>query len=166
MGLRELVPPPDAGTLARGSFSLSHDGRLLAYTTASASGHVSSHILDLESGENRDLGGFNQGWPTYSPDGERLALIGYPGTGAAAQAFIVSSGGDGAAPWREPPLACQIHRCACHRAIRDRPSLFDAWEADRLGRRGTVSMLIDSLPLPARRHRRNVSPINGYDAVS
>ena len=94
-GARELVPPPDSGTLAGGPFSLSHDGRFLAYTTANASGHVSSHILDLDSGETRDLGGFNQGWPTFSSDGERLALVRYPSTGAAAQAFIVSSGGDG-----------------------------------------------------------------------
>ncbi|MDP8905734.1 MAG: hypothetical protein M3N29_10595 [Chloroflexota bacterium] len=92
---RELVPPPDSGTLAGGPFSLSHDGRFLAYTTANAAGHVSSHILDLDSGETRRLGGFNQGWPTFSPDGERLALVRYPATGAAGQAFIVSSGGDG-----------------------------------------------------------------------
>jgi Tol biopolymer transport system component len=96
-GLRQLVPPPDSGTLAGGAFSLSHDGRFLAYTTVSnATGHVSSHTLDLDSGETRSLGGwFNQGWPTFSPDGERLALVRYPGTGAAAQAFIVSSAGDG-----------------------------------------------------------------------
>jgi dipeptidyl aminopeptidase/acylaminoacyl peptidase len=96
-GLRELVPPPDSGTLAGGAFSLSHDGRFLAYTTVSnATGHVSSHTLDLDSGETRSLGGwFNQGWPTFSPDGERLALVRYPVTGAAAQAFIVSSAGDG-----------------------------------------------------------------------
>jgi hypothetical protein len=93
-GLRELVPAPDAGTLAGGAFSLSHDGRFLAYTTASSGGSVSSHILDLDSGETRTLGGgFNEGWPTFSPDGERLALVRYLGT--TVQAFIGSSGGDG-----------------------------------------------------------------------
>jgi hypothetical protein len=92
-GLRELVPAPDSGTLAGGAFSLSHDGRFLAYTTASSGGSVSSHILDLDSGETRTLGAlFNQGWPTFSPDGERLALVRY---GATVQAFITSSGGDG-----------------------------------------------------------------------
>lgn len=94
-GLRELVPPPDSGT-NHGPFSLSHDGRLLAYTSSNSAGHVSSHILDLDSGETRTLGGwFNQAWATFSPDGERLALVRYPGTGAAAQAFILSSDGDG-----------------------------------------------------------------------
>jgi hypothetical protein len=93
-GLRELVSAPDSGTLAGGAFSLSHDGRFLAYTTASSGGSVSSHILDLDSGESRTLGGwFNQGWPTFSPDGERLALVRYLGT--TVQAFIGSSGGDG-----------------------------------------------------------------------
>jgi Tol biopolymer transport system component len=95
-GLRELVPPPGSGGTHTGPFSLSHDGRFLAYTAVSATGHVSSHILDLNSGETRALGGWsNQAWTTFSPDGERLALVRYPGTGAAAQAFIGSSGGDG-----------------------------------------------------------------------
>ena len=93
-GLRELVPAPDSGTLAGGAFSLSHDGHFLAYTTASSGGSVSSHILDLDSGETRILGGWpNQGWPTFSPDGERLALVRYQGT--TVQTFIGSSGGDG-----------------------------------------------------------------------
>jgi Tol biopolymer transport system component len=93
-GLRQLVPAPDSETLAGGAFSLSHDGRFLAYTTASSGGSVSSHILDLGSGETRSLGGsFNQGWPTFSPDGERLALVRYQGT--TVQAFIAWSGGDG-----------------------------------------------------------------------
>ena len=94
-GLRLLVRPPDSGT-HHGPFSLSHDGRFLAYTSSTSGGHVSSHILDLDSGETRTLGGwFNQAWATFSPDGERLALVRYPGTGAAAQAFIGSSDGDG-----------------------------------------------------------------------
>jgi Tol biopolymer transport system component len=93
-GLRQLVPAPDSETLAGGAFSLSHDGRFLAYTTASSGGSVSSHILDLGSGETRSLGGsFNQGWPTFSPDGERLALVRYQGT--TVQAFIAWSDGDG-----------------------------------------------------------------------
>ena len=91
--LRELVPAPESGTLAGGAFSLSHVGRFLAYTTASSGRSVSSHILDLDSGETRTLGGgFNEGWPTFSPDGERLALVRYLGT---VQAFIGSSAGDG-----------------------------------------------------------------------
>jgi hypothetical protein len=86
-GLRELLPAPDSGTLAGGAFSLSHDGRFLAYTTASSGGSVTSHILDLDSGETRTLGGwFNQGWPTFSPDGERLALVRYQGTAQASSA--------------------------------------------------------------------------------
>ena len=94
-GLRELVPPPGSGT-HHGPFSLSHDGRFLAYTSANSGGHVSSHILEIDSGETRSLGGwFNQAWATFSPDGERLALVRYPSTGATAQAFIGSSGGDG-----------------------------------------------------------------------
>jgi Tol biopolymer transport system component len=92
---RELVAPRVEGDL-HGPFSLSHDGRLLGYTSSNNAGHVSSHILDLDSGGTRTLGGwFNQAWPTFSPDGERLALVRYPGTGAAAQAFIASAGGDG-----------------------------------------------------------------------
>jgi hypothetical protein len=95
-GLRELVPPPSDNGTHHGPFSLSHDGRFLAYTSANATGHVSSHILDLESGETRDLGGsFNQAWATFSPDGERLALVRYSGSGSTAQAFIGSAGGDG-----------------------------------------------------------------------
>lgn len=92
---RELVPPPDSGT-HHGPFSLSHDGQFLAYTSATAVGHVSSHILDFESGETRSLGGSgNQAWATFSPDGERLALVRYSSTGSTAQAFVGSSGGDG-----------------------------------------------------------------------
>jgi hypothetical protein len=94
-GPRELVPPPNSGT-HHGPFSLSHDGQLLAYTAATAQGHVSSHILDLDSGESRVLGGSgNQAWATFSPDGERLALVRYSATGSTAQAFVGSSGGDG-----------------------------------------------------------------------
>ena len=94
-GLRELVPAPTSGR-HHGPFSLSHDGRFLAYTSANSGGHVSSHILDLDSGETRTLGGwFNQAWATFSPDGERLALVRYPATGSTAQAFIGSAGGDG-----------------------------------------------------------------------
>jgi Tol biopolymer transport system component len=94
-GLRELVSPPDSGTL-HGPFSLSHDGRFLAYTSSNSGGHVSSHILDLDSGGTRTLGGwFNQAWATFSPDGDRLALVRYPGTGTTAQAFIGSATGDG-----------------------------------------------------------------------
>ncbi|MDQ3937426.1 MAG: hypothetical protein M3253_01955 [Chloroflexota bacterium] len=95
-GLREIVPPPGSNGTHHGPFSLSHDGRFLAYTSANSAGHVSSHILDLDRRETRTLGGwFNQAWPTFSPDGERLALVRYPGTGATAQAFIGSAGGDG-----------------------------------------------------------------------
>jgi Tol biopolymer transport system component len=94
-GLRELVPAPSSGTHT-GPFSLSPDGRFLAYTFVNAAGHVSSHVLDLDSGETRTLGGSsNQAWATFSPDGERLALVRYAPTGASAQAYVGSAGGDG-----------------------------------------------------------------------
>ncbi len=93
---RQLVPPPRTNGTLHGPFSLSHDGRFLAYTAGSGTGSVSSHILDLERGASRLLGGwFNQAWPTFSPDGARLALVRYPITGGTAQAFIASAGGDG-----------------------------------------------------------------------
>ena len=95
-GLRQVVPPRDDGRGHHGTFSISHDGRFLAYTSGNSAGNVSSHIADLDSGETRTLEGwFNQGWPTFSPDGERLALVRYPASGAAAQAFVGSSTGDG-----------------------------------------------------------------------
>lgn len=94
--LHPIVPRPDDGHVYHGRFSISHDGRFLAYTSQNRGGNVSSHIVDLDSGETRTLDGWsNQGWPTFSPDGERLALVRYPGSGAAAQAFIGSSTGDG-----------------------------------------------------------------------
>ena len=94
--LRELVPPRDGNGTHHGPFSLSHDGRFLAYTSSHATGVVSSHILDIDSRESRSLGGWpNQGWPTFSPDGERLALVRYSSTGSTAQAFIGSADGDG-----------------------------------------------------------------------
>lgn len=94
-GLRELVPPADSGT-HHGPFSLSHDGRFLAYTSSNSGGQVHSYILDLDSGEIRSLGGyFNQAWATFSPDGERLALVAYEGNGSSAWAVIGSSAGNG-----------------------------------------------------------------------
>ena len=94
--LRPIVSPGDDGQVHHGRFSISHDGRFLAYTSEDRGGNVSSHIVDLDSGETRTLDGwFNQGWPTFSPDGERLALVRYPASGAAAQAYIGSSTGDG-----------------------------------------------------------------------
>ena len=91
----ELVPPPTDGGVHHGPFSLSHDGRFMAFTSGSAAGTVSGHILDFDSSEIRPLGGpVNQAWPTFSPDGERLAMIRYRVNGATAQAFIAASSGD------------------------------------------------------------------------
>ncbi|MDP8905730.1 MAG: hypothetical protein M3N29_10570 [Chloroflexota bacterium] len=97
-GLRQLVPPLSGGT-HHGPFSLSHDGRLLGYTSRTNEGRLGISILDLESGETRDLTGASlQGWATFSPDGERLALIRYSdasGSDIKAQAFVASAEGDG-----------------------------------------------------------------------
>lgn len=93
---RELVAPPTDGGRYLGSFSVSHDGRLLAFTSQATGGTVSGHILDIDAGAIRVLGGAdNQADPTFSPDGERLAMVRYRLNGAAVQAFIASSSGDG-----------------------------------------------------------------------
>ena len=95
-GLRELVPPLGVEETHQGPFSLSHDGRFLAYTSAKRGGQVHSYILDLDSGETRSLGGyFNQAWATFSPDGERLALVAYEGNASSAWAVIGTSAGNG-----------------------------------------------------------------------
>lgn len=98
-GLRQLVPPEAFGGRRHGPFSLSHDGRFLAYTSSVGASGLASNILDLETEEERVLrGGFLQGWATFSPDGERLAFIRYSdaaGSDIAAQAFIGPADGDG-----------------------------------------------------------------------
>ena len=98
-GLRELVAPLGFEGTHHAPFSLSHDGRFLAYTSSERQGSLGVNILDLESGDTRPLGGSGlQGWATFSPDGERLAFIRYSdpaGSDIAAQTFVSPSDGDG-----------------------------------------------------------------------
>lgn len=95
-GRRELLAPPTDGSRYLGSFSVSHDGRLLGFTSQAGDGTVSGHVLDIDTGTVRTLGGpINQADPTFSPGGERLAMVRYRLSGGAVQAFIASSSGDG-----------------------------------------------------------------------